>query len=698
MLPRLGGTCVQAAVAAGLAVLLLGLIPSRVVAVEGEHADQPASFLVRIARFLKGDGNEGELLRSERSGVYELKLAQAPASPIAGKPVRLRVEIIDTSQKDPILGGAVPVELAEPTGTLKGSGPEETTLKLEKQEAGVFTAQHVPQRPDTYSVTLRAAVPPKGTIQATFALEVRRDPARVRLWVGITLSLLLAVGLGVLWFRGGPVRRLAQAASAALAVLIIAVGAVVVLAGRDAAMNADDHADEGHGDSKQVQIPKELRDHVLKTEPAVLGTIRDHITVNGFVEIPADRMVNVSPRVAGKVVKIMVKPGDRVEAGQILALIDSPQLAQAQAEHFQARARTELAAQELERRKRMADLGAFTSRPLEEAKKERAQAQSDLEAAEADAAVAQKNWERTNTLFEGGIKAKRDLEVAEAAFVSARAKAQQAKVRAELARSYVDREQQLFTAGFRSAREVEEAAAEHRKARAQLESAEQALKLLHVSPARSGGITEIACPINGVVADRKINVGEVVEPTTVVCTVIDLRSVWIDGEVYESDLARVKEGMPVEVIVKAYPTQAFRGKVIFISRTLDPTRRTAKVRTEVSNSREELKPGMLAEVRLVTGERAKVVLVPDSAILEDVGRKLVYVENESGFVERDVKTGVSIGGKTEIKEGLKAGETVVTRGTWELRTQIERGSGAPAVGGHGVHGGEEKEKATKGAY
>jgi len=286
--------------------------------------------------------------------------------------------------------------------------------------------------------------------------------------------------------------------------------------------------------------------------------------------------------------------------------------------------------------------------------------------------------------------------VAEAAFLSARAKAQQSKVRVELAKSYVDREQQLFTAGFRSAREVEEAAAEHRKARAQLESAEQALKLLHVSPAKSGGITEIASPINGVVADRKINVGEVVEPTTVVCTVIDLRTVWVDGEIYEGDLARVRQGMPVEVKVKAYPTQAFMGKVIFISRALDPTRRTAKVRTEVSNPREELKPGMLAEIRLVTGERPNVVLVPESAILDDVGRKLVYVENESGFVERDVKAGVSIAGKTEIKEGLKPGEIVVTRGTWELRTQIERGSGAPAVGGHGVHGAEEKP--TKGAY
>lgn len=688
----------RGAVTVSLALLVLSLPGSPATGVEdtGDHADNPGSILVKIARFLKGEGNERELVRSERSGVYELKLAQAPASPIAGKPVRLRVEIVDTSQKDPLLGGAVPVEPAELTGTLKGSGPEETKLKLEKQEAGVFRAQHVTQRPDTYSLILRAAVPPKGTIQATFALEVRRDPAQVRLWVGITVSLLLAVGLGVLWFRGGPVRRLAQAGSAALAVLIVAVGAVVVLAGRDAAMHADDHADEGHGDSKQVQIPKELRDHVLKTEPVVLGTIRDSITANGFVEIPADRMVNVSPRVSGKVVKIMVKPGDRVEAGQILALIDSPQLAQAQAEYFQAQARVELAVQELERRKRLAELGAFTRRPLEEARKEDAQARSDLEVTEAELAVTQKNLERARTLFEGGIKSKRDLEVAEATFLGARAKAQQAKVRVELAKSYVDREQQLFAAGFRSAREVEEGEAEYRKARAQLESAEQVLKLLHVSPSKRGGITEIACPINGVVADRKINVGEVVEPTTVVCTVIDLRSVWVDGEVYESDLARVKEGMPVEVTVKAYPTQAFRGKVIFISRTLDPTRRTAKVRTEVGNPREELIPGMLAEVRLITGERAKVVLVPDSAILEDVGRKLVYVEDGASFVERDVKAGVSIGGKTEIREGLKPGEIVVTRGTWELRTQIERGSGAPATGGHGVHGGEEK--ASKGAY
>lgn len=695
---RVGRTCAQAVGVGSLACLLLGFLGSTGNAVErdGNDADEAASLLVKIARFLKGEGAAGEVVRSQQSGAYELKLTHTPAFPVAGKPIRLRVAIHDTSQKDPLLGAAVPVEDAELTATLKGKGPEATKLTLKKEEAGVFTGQHVVSAPGPYVLALRGAVPSKEAIQATFSLEARRDPARVRLWGGITLSLLLGIGLGVLWYLGGPVRRLAQAGTGALAVLIIAVGAVVVLAERETAGHADEHADEGRGGSKEVQIPKELREHVLKTQPVVLGTIRDHITANGFVEAPADRIVNVSPRVSGKVVKIMVKPGDRVEAGQVLALIDSPQLAQAQADYFQAQARVELAVQELQRRKRMADLGAFTQRPLEEAKKEYAQGQSDLEVAEAELVVAQKNWERAKTLFEGGIKSKRDLEVAEATFLSARAKAQQAKVRMELAKSYVDREQQLFAAGFRSAREVEEAEAEHRKALAQLESASLHLKLLHVSPSKSGGITEVASPISGVVADRKINVGEVVEPTTVLCTVIDARTVWVDGEVYEGDLARVKEGMPVEVTAKAYPAQVFRGRVIFISRTLDPARRTVKVRTEVSNPREELKPGMLAEVRVVTGERANVVLVPDSAILEDVGRKLVYVEEGLGFVERDVKTGVSIGGTTEIKEGLKPGEVVVTRGTWELRTQIERGSGAPAVGGHGVHGGEEKP--AKGAY
>jgi cobalt-zinc-cadmium efflux system membrane fusion protein len=687
-------------VAISVVLVALGLAWSPALAAEGSsgHANDPRSFLVTIARFLKGEGDEGEVVRSQRSGVYEVKLTHAPAAPIAGQPVRLKLEILDTSQKDALLAGAVPVEDAEVTATLKGTGPDEARVKLNKKEAGVFAGQHVVHDRGTSTLALRGAVPSKATIQVSFPLEARRDPTQVRLWGGIVLSVLLAFALAVLWYLGGPVRRLARAGAATLAVLIIAVGAVVVLAGRETAEHADDHADEGHGDSKQVQIPKELRDHVLKTEPVVLGTIRDHVTVNGFVEAPADRIVNVSPRVAGRVVKINVKPGDRVEAGQVLASVDSPQLAQAQADYFQAQARVELAAQERDRRKRLAELGAFTRRPLEEARKEHAQAQSDLEVAEAELTVAQKNWDRAKTLFEGGITSQRDLEVAEATYLSAKAKGQQAKVRMEEARSFLDRERQLFAAGFRSAREVEEAEAEHRKALAQLESASQQLKLLHVSPSKSGGITEIVCPISGVVADRKINLGEVVEPTTVLCTVVDLRTVWVDGEVYEGDLARVREGMPVEVTVKAYPTQVFLGKVIFISRTLDPTRRTAKVRTEIGNPREELKPGMLAEVRLVTGERPNVVLVPESAILDDVGRKLVYVENESGFVERDVRAGVSIGGKTEIKEGLRPGEIVVTRGTWELRTQIERGSGAPAMGGHGAHGGHGEEKATKGAY
>jgi len=692
----------QAVTAGSLTVLVLALAGATGTAgaAQGDHAAQSPSLLATIARFLKGEGPAGERVQSQTSGTYELQLSQVPASPIAGKPLRLRVALLDTSQKDPLLGAAVPVEGAELTASLKGKGPEAANINIAKQdEAGVFTAQQVLPSPGIYTLLLRGPVPSGETLQGTFFLEVRRDPVQARLWGGIIVSLILAVGLAILWRVGGRVRRLAQAGAAVCAVLLIAVGAIVPLAGREGEGHADAHADMDHGETKVVQIPKELREHVLRTEAAVLGTIRDHLTVNGSVEIPADRMVHVSPRVAGKVVKIMVKPGERVEAGQVLALVDSPQLAQAQAEYFQAQARLGLAAQELERRKRLAALGAFTRRPLEEAKKEYARAQSELEAMEAELGVAEKNVARVRTLYEEGLRSKRDLEVAEAASLGASAKRKQAQAVLEEARSYVDREQQLFTAGFRSAREVEEAEAEYRQARAQLESAEQALKLLHVSPSKSGGITEVACPIRGVVAERKVNLGEVVEPTTVLCTVIDASTVWIDGEVYEGDLARVKEGMPVEVTVPAYPQAVFQGEVIFISRTLDPARRTVKVRTEVSNAREELKPGMLATVRLITGERAPVVLVPETAILEDVGRKLVYVEEGAGFVERDVQVGASSGGKTEIKAGVKPGEMVVARGTWELRTQIERGSGAPAVGGHGAHGAHDKEeKATKGAY
>lgn len=679
-------------------VLAIGFLAlsSAALGVERHGEASPEAWVLRVARLLKGGGGAGESTTSVTSGVYEIKLTHVPAMPIAGKEVRFRVSLLDTSQKDPLLGGAVPVEDAELTAVLTVKGREGSKLKLEKEEAGVYTGSYIFPGSGAYTLTVQATTPTKEMVQGAFALEVRRDPAQVRLWTGVALALILGGGLGYLWRFGGAVRRLAQAGAAALALLVLAIAGVLVLAEREAARAVGEHAEEGHESSKGVQVPKELREYVLKTEPVALGTVHDHILANGFVEAPADRIVQVSPRVAGKVVKFFVNPGDRVEAGQVLAQIDSPQLAQAQADYLQAKARLELAEQELERRRQMASLGAFTSRPLEEARIEHARAQSELDTARSELEVALKNRDRVNELFREGIRSQRDLEVAEAAYQSSLARLRQAEARVTEARAFLQREERLFRAGFRAAKEVEDAEAEHRKARAQFESAEQALKLLHVSPSKSGGITEVASPISGVVAERKVNVGEVVEPTTVLCTVIDTRTVWVEGEVYESDLARVKEGMSVEVTVKAYPEQVFRGKVIFISRTLDPTRRTVRVRTEVKNPREELKPGMLAEVRLVTGERANVVLVPESAILDDVGRKLVYVEEGSGFVERDVKTGVSIGGKTEIKEGLKPGEIVVTRGTWELRTQLERGSGAPAVGGHGVHGAEEKP--TKGAY
>lgn len=675
--------------------------PAQGAAAHGEPEVKTLTLAQKVARLIKGGEPTGEGQAVAKSGRFEVRLTYRPAPITAGRRAEFRITIVDPTQKDPLLGEAVPVEAAKVAAGLKGTGAEETAVSVRKEEAGVYsTAQDFPTS-GRLVLNFRGSTAAGEPLQAEFPLKVRRDPAAIRLSALGALLLFLAVASLYLARARPSLRRVGWAGAGGVFTIAIVLAGTLVIAARqgsreEAGHAGDNHEDESPAASKAVQVPQEMRERVLKTEKAVLGTIRDHLRANGFVEVPVDRIVNVSPRVGGKVVRINVKPGDRVEPGQVLALIDSPELAQAQANYRQAKARLDLGERELERRQRMASLGAFTSRPLEEARVEYARAQSELHTARSELEVAQKNKERVEELVKDGIRSRRDLEVAEAAYQSALAKVRQAEARAAEAQTFLRREEALFKAGFRAAREVEEAEAEHRRGLAQFESATEALKLLHVSASEQGGITEITCPISGVVADRKINLGEVVGPGTIICTVVDLRTVWVDAEVYETDLARLRMGMPVEVEVKAYPEKTFRGKVIFISSLLDQARRTAKVRTEVSNPGEELRPGMLAEVRLITGERPRVVLIPESAILDDVGRKLVYVQEGDAFHERDVKTGVSIGGKTEIMEGLKPGETVVTRGTWELRTQIERGMGAPAVGGHGVHGAEEKP--TRGAY
>lgn len=170
-------------------------------------------------------------------------------------------------------------------------------------------------------------------------------------------------------------------------------------------------------------------------------------------------------------------------------------------------------------------------------------------------------------------------------------------------------------------------------------------------------------PVSGVVLEKPAVAGMRFMPGELLFRIADLGRVWLLVDVYEQDLGWVRVGQTAQIHFDAYPQRVFAGEVAFIYPTLATATRTVKVRIELPNAEELLKPGLYGRVTLsaasADGER---LAVPDSAILDSGTRQVVLVQKGDGLFEpRAVKLGRQADGYVEVLDGLEAGESVVTR-------------------------------------
>jgi len=149
--------------------------------------------------------------------------------------------------------------------------------------------------------------------------------------------------------------------------------------------------------------------------------------------------------------------------------------------------------------------------------------------------------------------------------------------------------------------------------------------------------------------------------------------VWIDANVFEKDLQQVRPGQEVKLTVPAFPGSTFSGRVILINSVVDPDTRTVKVRTEVANPDGRLKPDMFANVQIVTALNRTAISIPQSAVLNDEGKTIVFVADGNGYKKRQVQAGIQNNDRVEIVDGLTAGDKVVVKGNYLLLQQSRPG-------------------------
>ncbi len=329
----------------------------------------------------------------------------------------------------------------------------------------------------------------------------------------------------------------------------------------------------------------------FQVENATMADIAVTQLVAGRIEANEQRTTRIGASVTGRVVHVLAEVGDRVKAGQALAMLASPELTQAQLAFLRALSSTKLA-------------------------------------------------ERT-----------------------------------------VERAQALVAADVIGNAELQRREVELSVARAELRAAQDQLRLIgltqvHVDRLRESGAITSEVPITatrgGIVIERKVSQGQVAQPGDPLFTVADLSNVWVVGALPEQDANSVRLNQQVEVQVSAPGVEKLKGRIVFVSDTVQADTRTVPIRTEVDNPRFELKPQMLATLKL-NGTYTKQLAVPAAAVVRENDRDYVFVKlADNRFRLTEVELEPAAGELRPVRKGIDEGTPIVVDGSFHLNSQRKR--------------------------
>jgi membrane fusion protein, heavy metal efflux system len=268
-----------------------------------------------------------------------------------------------------------------------------------------------------------------------------------------------------------------------------------------------------------------------------------------------------------------------------------------------------------------------------------------------------------------------DLGVAEGAYLKSAAKLHEAKLAYERAKDLYEQHVVSLAELQRREATMKTAQAEAREARNRLELLgvpRQEVERLDREDTIKADVP-LRAPFDGRIIMRNITRGEVVEMEQKLFTVADLSAVWVVGNVPEKDVQYIRKDQKVNVIVSAYPHALLPGTITYIGDVLDPATRTMRLRVTVLNPDRLLKPEMFATVLVYAAATPDALTVPIAAVQNGPTGKIVFVQRGvNDFEVQTVKLGSEQGEVVTVLDGVSAGEQVVTKGSFVLKSEMER--------------------------
>lgn len=433
-----------------------------------------------------------------------------------------------------------------------------------------------------------------------------------------------------------------------------------------------DHVDDDeHGEEREgfvVLAEAQIKELDLKTAPVVGASGQSTGLRPGRIEADPDGKVIISSQVSGTLQRFYVQVGGRVRAGDLVALVTSPDVTSLQAGYHEAEVEAELAGKELANKRQLIKVGDDIQRPIESARLELAQAKAKMAGAKAKLKSAVLKNERLETLLKEGIASKQQAEESRADRKALEAELEQAETSVKIAQLHLKREGRVASSELRQKAETFPAEARLARATEQMGHAKERLQQLGASPHGHDGTVILNSPIDGVVVERSSTRGELVSPGGVIALIVDPSKVWVWVELQRSDLEVIDRGDPIELSMVENPAVTEKGFLDYLAPEVDEKTQTVRARVVLRNPRKEFRLGSFVNARVSNGEGKKLPSVPSKSVQSVEGKTIVYVREGTGFRRTPVVLGSSTGEGLVVAMGLKLGDEVVVDGAEQLKS------------------------------
>lgn len=439
-----------------------------------------------------------------------------------------------------------------------------------------------------------------------------------------------------------------------LSLLLLASPTIVMAHGGHG--NEFQGASEATSTNNSIQVDADTAKRLgIKVEPVQRQRLAIGIKTTGQIEtLPSQKVEVTTPIPGAKVVELLVEPGASVTKNQPLAVVTSPdlvtlrvesqdKLAQGQADLQQAQADLRLAQQNYQRYQQIAD-------------SEIAQAQSQVD-------FAQEKYNKDKQLADDGALPRRNALESQTQLAQAKAELTKAQSR----RDVIGAENQLKRA---------QASVQLAKSNINRSNTSYQTRLAQLGNlANAKGLVTVTAPISGKVADREVTIGQTFNDAGgKLMTIVNDSRLFATANIYEKDLSKVRIGQRISLKVASVSDRTFSGKVSRIGTMVEGETRVIPVQAEIDNSRGQLKPGMFAELEVLTNQTSSATsAIPTSAVVDANGKKVVYVQSGNAYQTVEITLGQTSGDMVEVKSGLFDGDMIVTQRAPQLYAQSLRG-------------------------